>query len=385
MPVSIDYEPVGRPYRRASDNAWIVTRYADASDILRAPNVDVATAPGDLVAKVSQRLGGGLDDLAELVGNLPLHLRPPEHQRSRAFLHDIVHAMMNDYPVAEIDAVMERLLDRLPNSQDVDAMSWLCHALQEDLLAQALGLDVEEAHAICIAGREAIEGWRPALPLRDYQRRQALSSNIRGTLETRWMERGCPILGGAARSEAIDARVPAPMRDSALLILISIANDTLAGLLGNTLNLLAVRNDLQERLRGGPDAVISSFLEEAARFCGPVRQRSRVVARGGFLAGETMIPEGALVHVVLESANRDPEAYPDPDTFDLERRGPPTLAFGAGAHICIGAVLGRRLARRFFSVLLRRFSIGPGATAPQLVDRQDIRHFERLPLCFQPL
>jgi cytochrome P450 len=52
--------------------------------------------------------------------------------------------------------------------------------------------------------------------------------------------------------------------------------------------------------------------------------------------GGVPIPRAAAVQVCLASANRDPDLYPDPDRFDHTRPNRPSLAFGAGRHVCLG-------------------------------------------------
>ncbi len=70
--------------------------------------------------------------------------------------------------------------------------------------------------------------------------------------------------------------------------------------------------------------------------------------------GPTTIPAGARVLVLLAAANRDPSVFPAPDSFDLERRSNRHLAFGYGAHGCIGAALARIEAGAAIGTLARR-------------------------------
>ncbi len=381
MPFSIDYQPVGKPYCRPSDGAWIVTRYEDAIGVLRAPNVSVATSASELAARVSDRLDGAFEDLAALVGSLPILQNPPEHRPSRDFLHVIVREMSKAYSYGRIDHAVSRLLDR--SVGEIDGMSELCYGLPDAVLAESLGFSSDEMRDLRLAGRQVLHDWQPAMPLREYERRQSLSRYIHERLTARWRSHGCPILGGKSRLDEIELSLPARQRESAVFFLITLANDTIAGFFGNVLHFLANRPDLQDLLRRTPEAA-SAFVEEALRLCGPLRHRARVVGAGGLTLRDITIPDGALVLVVIESANRDPEAYPDPDRFDLARRGPPSLAFGAGPHLCVGAVFARRQARRFFTVLLQRFSILPGDAPGRLFEQPEIRQFVTLPLRLQP-
>jgi cytochrome P450 len=55
----------------------------------------------------------------------------------------------------------------------------------------------------------------------------------------------------------------------------------------------------------------------------------------------THIPKGSVVHICLGAANRDPIRWERPDDFDISRPMRPTLAFGNGAHICLGMHVAR--------------------------------------------
>src|SRR5205807_6820439 len=84
------------------------------------------------------------------------------------------------------------------------------------------------------------------------------------------------------------------------------------------------------------------------------------------IAGVT-IPRGAMVGAVIASANRDDRQFPDPDKLDITREPNRHLAFGLGAHFCLGAPLARLEGQIAINQLLRRL---PGlrlAVAPQLL------------------
>ncbi len=122
-------------------------------------------------------------------------------------------------------------------------------------------------------------------------------------------------------------------------------NLTLAGYITTTFligtgirNLLSAPDQLAA-LRNDP-TLIAPAVEEMLRFDAPAQIVSRVTTEEVVLSDVTL-PTGTRVNVVLGSANRDPETYPDPDTFDITREDPTQLAFGGGIHECIGAPLAR--------------------------------------------
>jgi cytochrome P450 len=59
--------------------------------------------------------------------------------------------------------------------------------------------------------------------------------------------------------------------------------------------------------------------------------------------------------VMLSAANRDPEAYPEPDRLDLRRAGVPHLSFGFGMHICLGFPLARLEGQIALPAVLQRW------------------------------
>jgi cytochrome P450 len=112
--------------------------------------------------------------------------------------------------------------------------------------------------------------------------------------------------------------------------------------------------ELLPRLQAQPE-LMKPFVEEVLRWESPVvflfRSTTREVELGG-----TTIPEGATVLVGFGPANRDPQRFANPHTFDLDRSDQGHVAFGGGAHYCVGALLARQ-------ELLSAFT--------QIVDRMD--------------
>ena len=85
-------------------------------------------------------------------------------------------------------------------------------------------------------------------------------------------------------------------------------------------------------------------MEELLRYDGPIGAQVRIAQAPQALHGKQLNP-GDRVFLLMNAANRDPRAYPDPDRVDLARNGVPHLTFGFGAHICLGFPLARLEAR----------------------------------------
>lgn len=111
------------------------------------------------------------------------------------------------------------------------------------------------------------------------------------------------------------------------------------------------------RLRADPD-LMPQAIEELLRYAGLTRKMSRR-ASAPVKLGEINVAEGGRAILMLASANRDPEQFPDPDRLDLTRRAAGHLAFGAGPHSCAGASLIRMAASVATRAFVERFLEAP--------------------------
>lgn len=117
--------------------------------------------------------------------------------------------------------------------------------------------------------------------------------------------------------------------------------DTTNRLLANGFRVIATRPDVQQELRENPKR-IPDFIEELLRFDGSVKSGGRMCQKTTTLGG-VEIKAGTTILLSHMAANRDPRRFENPGRFDMDRpRAKEHLAFGRGAHTCIGAPLARR-------------------------------------------
>jgi cytochrome P450 len=129
-------------------------------------------------------------------------------------------------------------------------------------------------------------------------------------------------------------------------------NETTARLIGFMGQLLSDHPDQRRELVADP-ALIPGAVEETLRYEPPSPVQARYVAQDAELYGR-IVPERSFMLLLNGSANRDEHQFPDPDRYDIHRRGA-HLSFGQGLHFCLGSALARLEARVAFEEVLKRW------------------------------
>jgi cytochrome P450 len=122
-----------------------------------------------------------------------------------------------------------------------------------------------------------------------------------------------------------------------LQLLLLAGSETTTNLINNAI-LCFVEHPEQLVLLRREMNLLPSAIEEVLRFRAPLQWMFRLTTRDVELHGQTL-PAKTLLLAMIGSANRDPVAFPDPERFDITRDPNPHLAFGHGAHFCLGAPL----------------------------------------------
>lgn len=130
-------------------------------------------------------------------------------------------------------------------------------------------------------------------------------------------------------------------------------HETTTNLLASMVWLLLTHPEALARVREDR-TLVPKAVEETLRMQPPLHWISRRVARTTELRGVEM-PEDAELQIVIAAANRDPEQFPDPDEFRVDRHPNRHLSLGFGPHFCLGAPLARTEGRIVLETLLDRF------------------------------
>ena len=163
------------------------------------------------------------------------------------------------------------------------------------------------------------------------------------------------------------------------ILLLFAGHETTTHHIANGLRALLQFPQELSRLRENP-ALAPAAIEELLRYDGPIGAQVRIVQAPLTLHGKALQP-GDRVFLLMNAANRDPRAFPDPDRLDLGRNGVPHLTFGFGVHICLGFPLARLEGQVALPAVLRRWRrIEIAAAQIEWIDSMVLRGMKALPL-----
>jgi cytochrome P450 len=140
---------------------------------------------------------------------------------------------------------------------------------------------------------------------------------------------------------------------SFVVLLAAAGSETETKLVGNGVVDFAKNPDQWTKVLADP-ALIPGAVEEILRMHPPSQYQGRFATKDVEFEGG-VIPANSPVLLVTGAATRDPRSYERPDDFDISRGGVTTVAFGFGAHSCLGAWLARLESKVAFEQIRTRY------------------------------
>jgi cytochrome P450 len=316
---------------------------------------------------------------------------PPDHTRQRKVVARRLSTTVMQEMEPEFRDLVDRTLDDALPTGRIEWMSQLAEPLPMVMVARILGLPDEAAPRLKEQGYasvEAISGFVSDERLDELGRPMM---DVGPVVDAYLEARGAApydadtLIGVCA--QAVDAGELTDEEALAILfLLVAAGGESTTSLTGTGIRILAERPTLQDRLRREP-ALIPAFVEEACRIDPPFRGHYRHVVADTELGGVTM-PAGSTLVLAWTAANRDRDAFPNPDEINLDRANPRQhVGFGWGIHLCVGAPLARVEAKVAFEQLLARttsFSIDPASPPLRHHLSLMIRRLVSLPLLVDP-
>ena len=332
-PLFNELRSVSPLHQLSGKTVWYATRYDDCREVLRHPDFIKSTEYMSVDFVTGEAVP---PPPATMV--LPLaFIDPPSHSRVRRVMNTGFTRGRLDGWRDQLRELATRLVkDAIASGESVDVVEAISYPMAQRVICDLVGVPVDARDDFRRLMRDAAVVFEPALPpTRTYEAIQAVMAM------TEYLTELGDQSDGLLRDLLFEARAAGDVTDeevvSNVTFMFFAGFETVAHLISITLFLMSEFPDEYTKLLANPELCTAAAVE-VSRYHSPVQTNSRAAARDLELQG-TRIPHGHIVVTMLGAANRDPAAFEAPDRFDVSRRGPAPLSFGAGIHYCLGAQL----------------------------------------------
>jgi cytochrome P450 len=341
---------------------YVIAGHDEARDAL----MDVATfssAPARKTATVSAAAAAYGRVVAEKGWARTTTLQrtdPPVHTRYRQILNRVFTPARVRTLTPQIEDIIHDLVKRIIDDGQCEFVADFALPLPGIFIAEQLGLDRAQyktfrrwAEAMLALAN------RPLMTIDEAVAEAEIEVEaqhfLAGEIDKRRREPGDDLISLIVHAHGDDEPFTMNELQDLLHQLVTGGFETTTGALSAAMYLLATHQDQQAQLRARPE-LMTNFIEEVLRFDSPVQGLWRRAACPVSVDGME-IPEGGSVMVRYGAANRDPRVFDKPERFDITRENARNhVAFGFGAHYCIGAALARQQMHSAFSILLERWA-----------------------------
>lgn len=308
-----------------------------------------------------------------------LEVDPPEHTALRHVVNKVISPTAVRQWREEMSTAAKALVEILADEQEVEAMEELVERFIHQVFVRAVGIRFDR-EAIRAIGNLNGNQTGPQNDLFDEAMREA-APYAAWFEESQQREHVVP--GGIAEQffgyEDNGDIAPGTAITLTRTFVRGGMDSTIAGL-GSTLMHLASNPAHWAFLRATPGKVRAAF-DEGVRLETPFQMSYRITRSATRLGGLDLAPD-TKIGVFMGAANRDPRRWSQPDQYDPTRNLQGHLAFGVGAHNCIGQMIARLEAECLISALLTRFARVELVAPPKWKPMNQVRTLESLRLRF---
>lgn len=354
---------------------WAVTRHADVAMVSRENTLYSSEVGGTMIRDA---------DPASLfmLRQMMLNMDPPRHTAHRLLVNRAFTPRRVQELKDRIAVHAAGIVERAVSLGDVDLVEDVSGELPLFVICELLGVpasDRKRLYSLTHRMHTTKVGENPE------ERRASVGAAMAEMLEyasalaeQKRREPGDDMVSALLAAEIDGERLSEIEYQLFFMLLFNAGGDTTRNLVaGGVLALL--EHPEQLALLRSDDALLMPAVEELLRWVSPVIHFRRTLTADAVLGGQAMKAGDKLV-VVYASANRDERAIERPDEFDITRSNNNHLAFGGGAHFCLGASLARMEIRLMFQELLQRTSSIERTGDPVRAASAFINTFEHVPV-----
>ena len=334
-------------------NMLVLTRYDDVQRTLRDRSLghaDDSMMTEEQLQEVNSNVA--VRNLRETM----LLKNPPDHTRLRGLVVKAFDARRVEAMRERIRAIASELVDAFVREGSGDLVNLFTHPLPVLVICDMLGVP-EEDRARFLASRVNGRLIDPAPMSPD----ELAEVNRNSAESAEYFNRLCDLRREDPRDDLITALVESETEHGKLTrqelvtnigLLFAAGHETTVNLMGNALIALFRNRDQLDLLKRDLDRMPGA-VEEFLRYDSSVQLTARDALEDTEVCG-IEVPRGRSILALLAAANRDPDAYDNPDSLDITRERIKPLSFGGGIHLCLGAQLARIEADEALRVLLER-------------------------------
>lgn len=352
--------------------AWLVTRYEDVLMLLK----------DERVVKDWRPVTRWIHFVAGPITRHMLNKDAPDHTRLRRLVHKAFTPSLIERLRERIQSVCDELLNKLEADGSMDLMSGYALPLPLTIIAQLLGVPVEDRSRFHARSRSSLSPSTVIGVLRAAPDQRLLTRQIRKLVERRRREPREDLVTALVQAEEAGDKLSEKELVATIFFLLIAGYETTVNLIGVGA-LALMQNPCERRRFTQTPALADSAIEELLRYTSPLDVATQRFASEDLTIGSARISRGDAIFAVLGSANRDESQFRDPDTLNLAREPNKHVAFGQGVHFCLGAPLARLDARIALTTLFRRFPDLRLSRAPESLRWRRsliIRGLEELPV-----
>ncbi|MBM3568516.1 MAG: cytochrome P450 [Alphaproteobacteria bacterium] len=366
---------------------WVAVRYEE----VRQATLDRRLSPDRLrpfFARLPEDQRARVKSLETYLASWAVFRDPPDHTRLRGLMNRAFTSRAIEAVRPNIRRIVDDLLDGVVERGEADFIADFAYPLPASVIMDMLGVPRADLAKVRAWSRDIALFIGSAVSTPDkYDRAEAgtgaMAEFFRGLLAKRKAAPREDLMSALIAARDGEGKLSDDETVACCILMLFGGHETTTNLIGN--GVLALLRDPAALARLGADpALDASAVEEFLRFDGPSGALTRVALEDIELGGQA-IAKGQRLFAMLNAANRDPKVFADPERLDLGRADNRHLAFGHGAHFCLGAPLARAEALVAFRAVLDRLpGLAQGAGELRWMDSFVFRGVEALPIVFRP-
>ncbi|HUD65072.1 MAG TPA: cytochrome P450 [Candidatus Sulfotelmatobacter sp.] len=371
-------------YKSSVLAAWVLTRYADVSTILRHPDA-LAFELASFLRALSQRGNLDLTSLIEFCSSISLLTRPPRHEPVRRMLTQALGRIWRMNLPERLELHADQLLASGERQGVIDLAAGYGCPLALFVIGTFFGVPEDDLRELGALARDLITVFERVVPsvstvIKLDKAAAALIEYFVRLIASRRQNSGDD--GTSLIVRLADEYLGCSDQELAgyCTFFFVAAEETTASAISGAALILLQRQSLRARLSHDPSQ-LPNAVGEMLRLLTPVQWVARQLRIDVSLEGQ-LIRAGEPIVLMLGAANRDPAAFSNPDEPVLDRNGPESLVFAAGPYRCIGAQLATFEVELAIRKLLEKPHIRLSSDSPVWTDRRNIAPLLQLQACF---